>query len=233
MKKEVCKECGKLIADFENAKKSDNEYVCEDCYNNHYFTCVYCGKINKKENGYLCHFVSHGKKYNGYICNRHDDSELYCLPESKIDIKSPLPYVSSVLYSTLDGTLDRYQAILFYFHGDRNLSPSRYTFGLKHKKPLTYKKYIDDRDAIYLLYAKTHVELEFVFEKHEDYEQVSVVPCEKFFDIYGNSSGDFYRRTDIWNDGMSCLKEINIYAYSEDDIDEVIKWKREMEGWLI
>ena len=129
MKKEVCKECGKLIADFENAKKSDNEYVCEDCYNNHYFTCVYCGKINKKENGYLCHFVSHGKKYNGYICNRHDDSELYCLPESKIDIKSPLPYVSSVLYSTLDGTLDRYQAILFYFHGDRNLSPSRYTFG--------------------------------------------------------------------------------------------------------
>ena len=33
---------------------------------------------------------------------------------------------------------------MLYFHGDRNLSPSRYTFGLKHKKPLTYKKYIDD-----------------------------------------------------------------------------------------
>lgn len=46
-----CRDCGRKLNSIEH--EIDGEYLCEDCFQEKYFYCDECGKIEEKENGYL------------------------------------------------------------------------------------------------------------------------------------------------------------------------------------
>ena len=48
--KEKCKDCGKDICE---GVEIDGEFLCKECYEENYFFCRDCGKIERKENGYF------------------------------------------------------------------------------------------------------------------------------------------------------------------------------------
>ncbi|MBR1386446.1 MAG: hypothetical protein IJ568_06420, partial [Bacilli bacterium] len=49
-KKKVCKECGQVITG--EFVEYNGEYICQDCFDESYFYCDDCGKIEHRDNGY-------------------------------------------------------------------------------------------------------------------------------------------------------------------------------------
>ena len=50
-KKKICARCGEIIRG-ESVEISCGEYVCQDCFDEYYFICEDCGKIEDRDNGY-------------------------------------------------------------------------------------------------------------------------------------------------------------------------------------
>ena len=68
----TCEDCGKKISE---GVEIDGKYYCKDCFNETYFFCRHCGKIEKKENGY---FIDN--EY--YVCeNCFNNSDNYTVCE--------------------------------------------------------------------------------------------------------------------------------------------------------
>lgn len=47
----VCSKCGQVI-DYDDYKISEGEYVCQDCFDEYYFYCDDCGKVEERDNSY-------------------------------------------------------------------------------------------------------------------------------------------------------------------------------------
>ena len=68
----VCADCGRVIEENENYYEFSGDIICQDCYENDYFTCEDCGDVEHMEN---CTTTQNGE----YICeNCRIDHYSYC-----------------------------------------------------------------------------------------------------------------------------------------------------------
>jgi len=72
MKKEIktCYDCGEEIEG--EFYEYDGNYICQDCYENYYFMCEDCGKIEHQDNGY---WIKDAEKL---VCENCADNNYYC-----------------------------------------------------------------------------------------------------------------------------------------------------------
>ena len=62
--KKICSECGCVIDQDNEVIEIDNEYLCQNCFEENYFECQDCGDIHNKEEGYYV-----DSNYGYWVCD--------------------------------------------------------------------------------------------------------------------------------------------------------------------
>ena len=91
---EVCRDCGSLIFDV-MYRTRDNEAVCEECRNTHYYYCENCNAVMRYEEAVT---GMSGRYYCSVECQEADDP---------FDFTSELPYNAKPPVKFLDGKFDK------------------------------------------------------------------------------------------------------------------------------
>lgn len=67
-----CSECGEYILKEVAKETYDGDFICEDCYEDNYYTCENCGKVCHLED---CYWIADEEKY---VCNKCLDNYYKC-----------------------------------------------------------------------------------------------------------------------------------------------------------
>ena len=74
--KKICRDCGCIIPDNDEVIEIDNEYLCQNCFEENYFECDDCGEIHHKDYGY---YIDSGYGYwvcDNCFCNNYFTCEI-------------------------------------------------------------------------------------------------------------------------------------------------------------